>query len=870
MKHLFLTLFLVVNNLVFSQCPPPGEIVLSSQEEVDKFVADYKGNCDGISGNLILLSKITGVNTNDPVASEITDLSGLNFLKGINGNLEITVNAPEIVGFENLISVRGNIEITSSTLLNKIIGFNNLTFVNVIDISNNIQLKSIQGFQKLESTQDRLYIGNNDNLEEITAFENIQFIKGELNISDNEILKKIPSFSKLKEIVNDLNLTSNPALLSVNSFEALITIGNDLNIDSIAEIEGFSNLKYVNRFFDIRGKGIQKIPSFNALERVGASFRIENTSLKIIKGFNSLLKTGVDFFVEDWFILSNNSDLFEVRGFGRFIFVEGFLEVKNNPLLNDCSWLCNLLNNGKITGNLIIQNNLGDCLNASKIIQICNPDFDNDGIANVVDLDDDNDGILDVLEGNGLIDTDKDGFPDSMDLDADNDNCFDVLEAGFEDENKDGILGNSPTIVDFNGKVIGVSSGYTIPNDGNSNRIFDFQEENTLNPGKNGIIQICLNSPTTDLISALNDNPDPGGSWTPSLQSGSGIFNPFVDKAGIYTYTHTNKTLNCGDRTAQVLVNVPTSLSAGLDAEITICEENKLINLFDQLNGNPSEGGSWSPELANKNNIFDPTIDAEGVYTYSVDDIFCGRISSKIRIKKSSKPNAGIGTKIEICEFSPSINLFNFLSGNPDTNGNWSPSLPNGIFNPSINPSNIYTYTVDNGTCGIDSATIEVVVLEDNPLTNVTINVKDFSATNNQIEIFVYSTRIYEYSLDGIQYQLDNVFNNVSGGEQTVFIKGVDGCEYYIEKVFVKSYATFFTPNNDGENDFWRLKDFPFDKYSIFIYNRFGNIIKEIPSDTGFWDGNFNGNPAPSANYWFKVVTENGQIFTGNFSLLRK
>ena len=368
----------------------------------------------------------------------------------------------------------------------------------------------------------------------------------------------------------------------------------------------------------------------------------------------------------------------------------------------------------------------------------------------------------------------------------------------------------------------------------------------------------------------MNGNPDAGGFWTPALQSGTGIFNPFVDSAGIYTYTHKNETLNCGERTAQVLVEIPSTLNAGLDTEITFCEENRLINLFDLLRGNPSTGGSWSPELASKTTIFDPTIDVEGIYTYTVVDEFCGRISSKISIKKSSKPNAGIGTKIEICEFSPSINLFEFLTGNPDTNGTWSPNLPNGIFNPSTDSSTIFTYTVDNGICGIDTTTLEVVVLKDNPLTNVTVKVNDFSATNNQIQVFVYSTRIYEYSLDGVQYQLNNVFNNVSGGEQTVYVRGVDGCEFYTEKVFVKTYPTYFTPNNDGENDFWRLKNFPFEKYTIYIYNRFGNIIKEIPSNTGFWDGSFNGNPAPSANYWFKVVTDSGQIFTGNFSLLRK
>lgn len=870
MKY-FLFLYLLLSSyLGFSQCPNPGDVVFSSQEDVNKFVAEYKGKCDRITGDLIMISALSVVSDDGSVVSEITDISELNFLKIINGNLTITINAKEIVGFDNLTNVRGDIEITRSSSLQRITGFNSLTYVEKIIIAFNPELKTIQGFEKIETLSNSLEIGENDILEEISGFENLQIIKGQLNISKNAFLSKIPPFLKLNNILNDLNLTSNPNLFLVNGFNELITIESDLNIDSTSEIIGFDKLKFVNRFFDIRGNSVQKIPSFNNLQEVGAGFRIQNTRISTINGFNNLLKTGESFFLEDWFIMSNNPILNNVQGFRRFAFVEGFLEVKNNPLLNDCSWLCNILNNGKITGDLIIQNNLGDCSNSSKIIEICNDDFDNDGVPNVIDLDDDNDGILDVDEGNGLIDTDNDGFPDSMDLDSDNDGCFDVIEAGFEDANGDGLLGGLPIRVDLYGRVIGVSSGYTTPADRNSNGIFDFQEESTLNPGKNGIIEVCLSSPKKDLLTALNGNPDVGGFWTPSLESGTGIFNPLVDKPGIYTYTHKKNDLNCGERSAQVLVEVPSTLSAGLDAEITFCGENAPINLFTKLNGTPSSGGFWSPELESGTGVFDSNIDKEGVYTYSIIDELCGRISSKITVKKSSKPNAGIGRKIEICEFSSTINLYDLLSGNPDSNGIWSSNLINGIFEPSLNSSNIYTYTVDNGICGIDSSSVEVIVLKNNQLTNVTVNVNDFSSTNNQIKVFVFSERAYEYSLDGIQYQLDNVFNNVSGGEKTVYVRGTDGCEFYSEKVFVKSYATYFTPNNDGENDFWRLKDFPDVNYSIFIYNRFGNLIKEISSKTGFWDGTFNGNPASSGNYWFKVVTETGQIFTGNFSLLRK
>ena len=75
------------------------------------------------------------------------------------------------------------------------------------------------------------------------------------------------------------------------------------------------------------------------------------------------------------------------------------------------------------------------------------------------------------------LDTDNDGVPDSYDLDSDSDGCSDVIEAGYSDTDNppDGILSNSPVSVNSLGQVAG-NDGYTIPRDGDSNGVYDFQE----------------------------------------------------------------------------------------------------------------------------------------------------------------------------------------------------------------------------------------------------------------------------------------------------------------------------------------------------------------------------------------------------------
>ena len=100
-------------------------------------------------------------------------------------------------------------------------------------------------------------------------------------------------------------------------------------------------------------------------------------------------------------------------------------------------------------------------------------DCDGDGVRDDKDLDDDNDGIMDSVEGN--IDTDGDGIPNHLDLDSDGDLCFDVIEAGYLDQDRNGILGENPIIVDEFGKVINYE-GYDTPRDYQNDGIFDFLE----------------------------------------------------------------------------------------------------------------------------------------------------------------------------------------------------------------------------------------------------------------------------------------------------------------------------------------------------------------------------------------------------------
>jgi len=133
----------------------------------------------------------------------------------------------------------------------------------------------------------------------------------------------------------------------------------------------------------------------------------------------------------------------------------------------------------------------------------------------------------------------------------------------------------------------------------------------------------------------------------------------------------------------------------------------------------------------------------------------------------------------------------------------------------------------------------------------------------------------YEYQLDNGPFQDSNVFVNVSAGTHTITVrdKNNGGCDTVIIIKTAINYPPFFTPNGDGFNDEWNitgLSNQPNAK--IYIFDRYGKLLKQISPTSQGWDGTFNGQPMPSTDYWFTVTfEENNQTkeFKAHFSLKR-
>jgi gliding motility-associated-like protein len=125
-------------------------------------------------------------------------------------------------------------------------------------------------------------------------------------------------------------------------------------------------------------------------------------------------------------------------------------------------------------------------------------------------------------------------------------------------------------------------------------------------------------------------------------------------------------------------------------------------------------------------------------------------------------------------------------------------------------------------------------------------------------------------------YQNTPFFDNLEGGVYSLVVNDINGCGAISFDVSLLSFPKFFTPNEDGINDYWKIKGISRNFYqsgSVSIFNRYGKLISKHNIDDIGWDGTYNGKILSSNNYWFyaELVDVNGKVRTrsGNFSLLR-
>ncbi len=163
-----------------------------------------------------------------------------------------------------------------------------------------------------------------------------------------------------------------------------------------------------------------------------------------------------------------------------------------------------------------------------------------------------------------------------------------------------------------------------------------------------------------------------------------------------------------------------------------------------------------------------------------------------------------------------------------------------------------------------------ITVIPSNIATITDIEIEDWTQSENVIRIFAEGDGDYEYSVDGTTYQDEPIFTNLEIGDYTVYVRDKNECGIIDQEVFLMYYPKFFTPNNDSYHDTWQIYNSSLEPNNqIYIFDRYGKLLKQLNASGEGWDGSVNGRMMPTGDYWFLVKRQNGRQYRGHFTLKR-
>ena len=185
-----------------------------------------------------------------------------------------------------------------------------------------------------------------------------------------------------------------------------------------------------------------------------------------------------------------------------------------------------------------------------------------------------------------------------------------------------------------------------------------------------------------------------------------------------------------------------------------------------------------------------------------------------------------------------------------------------------------YSVIVTNTATGCKSVLTQAVVTASFPGTSVTTTETLAFSDNAIITVDVTGgNAVLLYSLDNGPTQTSNVFSDVAPGPHIVTVTDANGCTNLTKLVTIIGYPTYFTPNGDGYHDTWNIIGLGATA-KVFIYDRYGKLVKQISPTGEGWDGTLNGEQLMSTDYWFTVdysepQTAENKVFRSHFSLKR-
>lgn len=315
------------------------------------------------------------------------------------------------------------------------------------------------------------------------------------------------------------------------------------------------------------------------------------------------------------------------------------------------------------------------------------------------------------------------------------------------------------------------------------------------------------------------------------------------------TFTECDADANQDGKTVFDLNNIKNQLFTNLPA-------NYVVSFFDLTTSTTALPTNYTNTTPFTQTIYARIMNIQGCYS-----------DYPVNLRVNTFDDILVDETIGLCENESLI----LNAGSGFTSYEWNTNPPQFTQQITVNSGGIYEVTVTNALNCSKTKTFTIEASGIGTIEEIVIN--DFQENNSAtIEISPTSIGDYEYSLDGINYQNSNVFSNLLAGEYTVYVQDKKGCGITLETFYILDYPRYFTPNNDGYNDAWNIKNLErrgLENSLITIYDRYGKLLKQLIGNSSGWNGTFNNEVLPAADYWFTIELTNGKTVKGHFSLIR-
>lgn len=379
----------------------------------------------------------------------------------------------------------------------------------------------------------------------------------------------------------------------------------------------------------------------------------------------------------------------------------------------------------------------------------------------------------------------------------------------------------------------------------------------------NGIFSFCTGQSITLNATAglsnyqwnLNGNPIAGATTASLLVSQSG------------SYTINSVAANgCSVSSAAVvttLLPLPNS-TVTPTGPILICNANPVLLEAPGLGASYVWMNAGTPISLATNSSF--IANASGAYSVEIVGANgCSAISNTVLVSF----NTSISVAIEVSNPKPCMGDVVYLNANAEFNQiTWSTG-EDGI-QIAVEKSGIYKVTVvSSGGC---TATNEVdlqfkpkpFIHAGDDLVSDCIEGAVLKAEGDGAAIWTPELNMFDpYSLETAVRPTETTmyYLTVDNGE----CKAIDSVLVLVEcgSVYVPSA---FTPNNDGVNDIFKAQGMDLSKFSLLIFNRWGEKIFESSDINIGWDGTYKGTQSPIGTYVWRVEAYDKKGNSANYS----